>query len=696
MWFTKEGIYYQYSRRIERDESAAPPPAAGELNSKMNLVRDSIETMMIKAEHVDLNPDVEIVGVGEQEYKCNYFIGKDPTNWHTDVPNYSAVILKGIYPGVDAIFRGKNGGIECEYLAASASVLAQVKVEYHGAESISTQQDGSLILKTNLGEMRFEGVLPVDERAPARKTVTASATSPEGISLAYSTYLGGGSTDFGLGIALGSSGNPFVTGGTYSANFPTVNPYDGSLSVGPDVFVTKLGTGMTSPVYSTYIGGGSDEYSEDIAVDSSGCAILTGRTSSSDFPVYDPYDGSFGGGYDAFVVKLSAAGNSLIYSTYIGGEVDDKGYGIAVDDSERVYVTGKTASPDFPTQNPYDGSFNGAEDAFIVKLSAAGNGLVYATYLGGPIYDGGQDIAVDRSGCAYVTGFTEYFDFPMPNAYDGIRNGIDAYVVKLSAAGNELVYGTYLGGESMEGGTDIVVDSTGSAYVAGETWSTDFPTKNPFDSSHNGHIDLFIARLSAAGNELVYSTYFGGSEGDEVHGIAVSGTGCLYVTGRTYSSDLPMHNPWDGDLDGDSDAFMTKLSAAGNLLLYSTYLGGGNSDGGYGIAVDRWGYAYVTGYTTSPDFPVNSYDTRLDGSEDAFVTELVPLCCEGVRGNVNMTGIVDLSDLSALVSYLTGDGYILLCSSEANVNATGIVDLSDLSALVSYLTGGGYVLPNCP
>jgi len=478
--------------------------------------------------------------------------------------------------------------------------------------------------------------------------------------LVYSTYLGGSSADNGRDIAVDASGHAYVIGTTSSSDFPTADPYDGIWNGQYDVILTKFSSAGDSLVYSTYLGGSGTDYGRDIAVDDSGFAYITGITESTDFPMANPYDNSLGYFVDAFVAKLSSAGNSLVYSTYLGGSHVDEGNGIAVDDSGNAYVRGWTISDDFPTANPYDGSRNGQQDAFVTKFSSAGNSLVYSTYLGGGGGEAhGYGIAVDDSGNAYVTGLTDSPDFPTANPYDGNYNGaIDVFVTKFSSAGNSLVYSTYLGGSSEDRGYGIAVDASGNAYVTGTTWSSDFPMANPFDGIWNGNYDVFVTKFSSAGNALVYSTYLGGSSRDEGYGIAVDLSGNAYIAGWIESADFPMVNPYDDSYNGGlCDAFVAKFSFEGDSLVYSTYLGGNSSDYGYGIAVDSSGDAYVTGGTFSPDFPTaNPYDGSWNGNYDVFVTKFGPVdqSCRYFPGDINGNDQANGIDVTYGVSYLKG------------------------------------------
>jgi hypothetical protein len=394
-----------------------------------------------------------------------------------------------------------------------------------------------------------------------------SKLSPAGSRLDYSTYLGGSNSDDGSGIAVDSAGAAYVTGITSSSNFPTTTgAFDTSYNGGGDAFVAKLDPAGNGLAYSTYLGGSSfDGLLGDITVDAAGAAYVTGSTLSANFPTTaGAFDTSFNGGAgDAFVTKLNPAGSSLNYSTYLGGSSGvEPGRGIAVDSVGAAYVTGFTASSNFPTTTgAFDTSYNGGGDAFVAKLDPAGNGLAYSTYLGGSDSDDGLDIAVDSAGAAYVTGDAGSTNFPTTaGAFDTSLNRADGFVTKLNPSGSGLDYSTYLGGSAEEEGFGIAVDLAGAAYVTGVTNSTDFPTTpGAFDTSFNGSFfgDAFVTKLNPAGSELAYSTFLGGSEGDSGHGIAVDSGGAAYVTGITDSSNFPTTA---GAFDtSPNSTFVTKL-----------------------------------------------------------------------------------------------------------------------------------------
>jgi hypothetical protein len=251
---------------------------------------------------------------------------------------------------------------------------------------------------------------------------------------------------------------------------------------------------------------------------------------------------------------------------------------------------------------------------------------MYSTYLGGSDYDEAHDIAVDANGNAYVAGFTRSDNFPLANALQSAFGGgyTDAFVTKLNAAGSALVYSTYLGGSEYDEAPDIAVDSDGNAYVAGYTESLNFPLANALQPVFGGYIDAFVTKLNAAGSALVYSTYLGGNYLDEALGIAVDASGNVYLTGVTSSDNFPLANPPQSAFRGFTDAFVTKLNAAGSALMYSTYLGGTEGDYAFDIAVDANGNAYVAGFTRSDNFPLaNALQSAFGGGgSDAFVTKL--------------------------------------------------------------------------
>jgi hypothetical protein len=463
---------------------------------------------------------------------------------------------------------------------------------------------------------------------PAR-TLTIDPT------LAYSTYFGGIIADQPWGMALDAQGNSYVVGYTASSNFPTINARQPVAGGQGDAFIVKFDSNGT-PVYSTYLGGNYLDYGNDIAVDGAGNAYVTGWTGSSNFPIVNAFQPGYAGGWDAFVTKISADGSALIYSTYLGGSSEESGDGIAVDTAGNAYVTGDTQSGNFPTHNAYQPQHasTGSTDLFVTKFDASGQALVYSTFLGGSFGgETGMSIAADANGYAYITGFTTSGNFPVanayqPNCYFGAAGCWDAFVTKFSPNGQSLVYSTFLGGNDLElvdKGFAITTDGAGNAYITGLTGSTNFPVLNAYQSIYGGQVDAFLSKFSSAG-ALSYSSFLGGNNSDVGSAIALDYLGNIYIGGLTISNNFPVVNAIQPSMGGFEDAFVTKFNAGGQSLGYSTYLGGSDDREEYGIVgigVDGLGTAYMVGSTSARDFPVvNAYQPFNNGSYDLFFAKI--------------------------------------------------------------------------
>jgi uncharacterized repeat protein (TIGR01451 family) len=442
-------------------------------------------------------------------------------------------------------------------------------------------------------------------------------------SLSYTAELGGDSVEFALRLAVDGAGNVYVTGQTASINFPTANPLQAGKAGERDAFVTKLNA-SGSLVYSTYLGGAGNDSGTSIAVDSAGRAYVTGQTESTNFPVANPLQAANAGDADAFVAKLGATGDSLVYSTYVGGSRRDGAGDIAVDTLGSVYVVGSADSADFPRMNPFQATNAGRSDAYVMKLNAAGDAVVYASYLGGSGNDTAIAVAVDNFGNAYLTGVTTSTNFPTVNPFQAtIANPAtpDGFVAKVNVSGTALVYSTYLGGTNDDGPWSIAVDPTGNAYIAGATSSVDFPTANAL-RAHRAFFsyDGFVTKLNSSGSALIYSTYLGTDPGEDfAFGIAVDNSGHAYVAGSTTAAQFPSTGPPQANNAGGTDAYVVELDSSGSAFVFATYLGGTGNDYAHDIAIDPLGNVYIAGYTNSPDFPGAAQPAR---NLDAFVAKI--------------------------------------------------------------------------
>ena len=560
---------------------------------------------VLRMKLVGANPSPRVAGLNKLPGKSNYFLGKDRKKWRTNVPIYAKVKYDSVYPGVDLVYYGNQGQLEYDFVVGSGADPRAIKFAFQGATKVAIDASGDLVAELDGREMRLHKPLVYQ---PEKRKSKLTQHNIEG---------------------------NYVLMGDNQVGF-RVSAYDPQKAL------------VIDPVlkYSTYLGGSGDDWGSvfnnlrAIAVDPRGNAYVIGTTASTDFPTTaDAYQTEFaggGGGFintfaggfavgDVFVAKLNAAGNALVYSTYLGGTGDDYGEGIAVDAAGNAYLAGMTDSTDFPAMNPIQTENAGLADLFLAKLNATGSALVYSTYLGGGDSDGDPMIALDQRGNLYFEAWTSSTDIPTANAFQTESAGsVDIWVGKVNAAGDALAYSTYLGGSDFEVcGSDIVVDPAGNNYLNGFTCSTDFPTLNPIQPENAGGCDAFLTKLNPAGNALVYSTYLGGSDFEITLGTAVDAAGDAYVTGGTSSSDFPTVNPIQAAYAGNVDAFVAKVNRNGTALVYSTYLGGTDFDFGRGIVVDAARNSYIVGGTVSTDFPTaNPLQAANAGDEDVFLTKL--------------------------------------------------------------------------
>jgi hypothetical protein len=563
--------------------------------------------------------------------------GDDPARWTTQIPTFSRIRYEGVYPGIDLDWHGRAGTLEYDFRVAPGADPGEIGLEF-GSEPLHIARNGELVVGRGQDVIR--------QAAPVAYQVSASGTrQPVEAAFALDAR---GRAGFHLGsydpsrrlvidplvldysTYLGGGGVDFATdiavdgsGSAYLAGYTESVDFD---TVGPiegnsasaDAFVSKLNAAGNALVYSTYLGGGGNDSAITIAVDPSGAAYVAGRTDSTDFNTVGSIEGDSTGS-DAYIAKLNAAGNALVYSTYLGGNAFDVAQGLALDSSGNAYVTGYTESTDFNTVGQIE-SDSALQDAFVSKVNATGSALLYSTYLGGDADDRGTAIAIDSTGAAYVAGRTDSTDFNTVGSIEGDSGSTDAFVSKLNAAGSALTYSTYLGGGGGDFPNAVAVDGLGAAYVVGSTSSTDFNTVGPIEADSVG-VDAFISKLNAAGSALSYSTYLGGGAGDVASDVAVDGSGAAYVTGDTASSDFDTVEQYEGN-STTADAFISKLNATGSSLAYSTYLGGNGTDAGRAIAIDGAGAVYVAGQTDSTDFDAMGPIEGDSSSTDAFVSKL--------------------------------------------------------------------------
>jgi Beta-propeller repeat len=536
--------------------------------------------------------------------------------------------FRSVYPGIDVVYYASPKGLfEYDFELAPGARPADISLSFPGARELRLDESGDLLIDTLTATLKqhqpkaYQEVSGARHSIPARYKLIANnevvfelgpydQSRPLIIdpTVTFATFLGGGDFDQVYAMALDGTGNIYLAGQTASTNFPLRT---GGTAGNRDIFIAKLDPTGNHLIYSTVIGGAQTDCPRAIAVDAAGNAYVAGYTSSSDFPVtVGAYQTQARGSEDGFVLKLNASG-ALVYSTYLGGSGRDFATAITVDSSGNAYVAGYTSSAGFPIvagayQSSYAGGFF---DAFVTKVNASGTALVYSTFLGGSGNDTASSIAIDPNGNAYVAGQTDSLNFPASAGVVQTSNagGTDAFVTKLNASGSAIVFSTYLGGTSNELGNAIALDSSQNVYIAGATASVDFPVSaGAFQAAIAASYDAFVTKLNASATTIVFSTYLGGSGSDQATALALDASGNAWLTGSTSSTNFPLLNALYAQAAGGNDVFVANLNSTGSGLLFSSYFGGSGDDSGSAIRLDSSGSPVIAGVTSSFNFPTTA------------------------------------------------------------------------------------------
>ncbi len=490
----------------------------------------------------------------------NYFIGNDPEQWRTGIPHYAGVRYRDVYPGIDMIYYGAGRGLEYDFVVKPGADASRIMLSFDGGGRPFVDH-GDLVLRVANGvELRH--------RVPR-------------------TYqdIGGQRTEVENRYRILKAGQVTFALGGYDRSRPLViDPYVLSL-------YTYFGPGSILPnVSSLKMFGNSSVFAlcNSVAADFPGQPLRPGIRKT------------------IAVTKLTTGG-ATIFSTYFGATDPSNTVtsprSLAIDSTGSAIVNGATDAADFPMQNALFQK-RAFRDSFVLKLTPAGSGLVFSTYLGG---DGAEDpgtVAVDGLGNIAVVGSTSSSNFPVANAFQGVKPGSQSgFVTKFSPDGQQILFSTYLGGQLIDRATAVAFDNNFRVYVAGRTSSGNFPTLSAFQPAYGGGTsDVFVSKFSASGG-LIYSTFLGGSVSEVAQRIAVDSAGAAYVSGLTQSTNFPLLNPYQSTNPGGG-TFLTKLSATGNSLVYSTYLGGSGAEEAADLSLSG-GSVWLTGSTVSTDFPFN-------------------------------------------------------------------------------------------
>lgn len=577
-----------YALLLTRSEAVLSLMTVKEDSASKITDRHQRQSAVLRMKLIGGNNEPEIRGAEPLQGKSNYLIGNDRKKWHTDIPTFGRVLYQDVYPGIDLIYYGNQQRLEYDFNVAPGADPAAIRLSFDGADEIKVDADGALRMKIMNNEVVQPAPVIYQQLAGRKQTIAGR----------------------------------YVINGKGEVTF-AIDQYDRSVELVIDPQI----------VYSTFYGGSATDVVTGIAVDANGNTYLGGRSSSTDLLLKNAFQGQYLGdsANNAFLVKMNAAGNDIIYATYFGDSDGSVGINaIAVTSDGKACVTGVLgnagSNSDFPT-TPGRFQGNGSNfldirgiDSYLTVFQPAGNALSYSTFYGANGVEEAFGIAVDAANMVYITGASNASNLPNKNAFQAHNgttsgpNADDAFIAKFNpaASGNDsLIYSSYLGGSGGETGRAIAVTSAGVAFVAGVTGSFNYPIKSssslpPFQTAQGGVNDGFVAKISSSG-ALIYSTFFGGNGADSINAIAVDSAERAYVTGKTVSNaaTFPLKNAFDSLREGGTDAFVAKFNADGTTLFYSSFLGGSANDSGEGIAIDLGGNAYIAGsYGSLQGFPV--------------------------------------------------------------------------------------------
>ncbi len=586
IWLTPGGVFYQFICPLSPDSGANLPPGLAP-----EPVDQAVEQLLVRMSLVGGSMESNSEPESRMSLQSHYLLGDDPASWYRHVPAYRTVVYRDVYAGIDLRFKGTSARLEYDFEVAPSANPGAIRVRFQGADSLRLDPIGNLIIYSRLGT--------VVEYAPVSYQLDGLDSIPR-------------------------SGG-YVLFDNHTFGFDIDANYDPLLPLVIDPVVT----------FSSFLGGSLNDHGRAIAVDEDSCMYIGGYSVSADFPLASPFDSSYNdtitGSYDGFVSKISGTGDSLLFSTYLGGtEASDRIFDLDIDTGRFVYVCGVTEATDFPVVGGVQANLEGTSDAFLAKLAPDGSSLVYATYLGGTGTEIGAALTVDIQNRPCIVGNTTSSDLDLPvSPFDATLDGDnDAFFYRLSADGSTLEAGGYLGGTDQDQGSGIATDANLNIYVAGYTKSDDFPAIRGFDSTYEGGTaigDGFLAKFDSDGGSIIYSTYLGGSGDDIALGLAVDDSFQAHVVGYTFSSTYPQSNLSVSSFGGLYAAFVTKLASSGDALVYSGFLSGSGEDVASDIAIDHTGAAHISGHTSSSNFPThNPIQAFFHGNTDAFATCLEP------------------------------------------------------------------------
>ena len=634
LYFEPEGVALAIPD--DRPFSSVERPTKAGLSDLQPALSGSVSAIGLR--FIDANPTVQIQAGSRQIGHFNYLLGNESADWQTKVPSYESLRYIDLYPGIHLQYDGQSGHLKGDWLVAPGADPSQIAWQYEGVDKIEVDvQSGDLIMQLPADESGPRTMIeaaPVAWQMPAPTDARRAGLVDDLYNLSYDLphELPNGADPVEVAFVLKAQGRIGFDVGAYDTGRPLI--------IDPQI------------TFASYLGGAARDWGYDIELDDQNNIYVGGGTASIDFPLESPLQAARGRtshGFflaDAFISKLSPDGQQLLFSTYLGGnEGGDVGQSLAVDANGRIAITGETHAADFPTKNAFQANKVGNPilpspgegagfDGYVAQISADGSQLLFGTFYGGDGREEPQSIAYGPNDDLYITGHTLAADIPLKNAVQAnYGGGHEGFVARIDGQSYELKWSTYIGGSKSDMGWGLAVDPGGAVYVAGSTSSLDFPVANAVQPAiassprRTQESDMFLARISADGQTMVFSTYMGGIGEDRAISVAVDSRGQAVFTGMSGNpGDFPLVQPIQSNYEGRArNGVVLKIDPSGQNVEYATFLGDTGDDWGVDVDIDGNDNAWVVGRTTSAEFPVKDPVQNLHaGANDAFVAALSP------------------------------------------------------------------------
>jgi len=609
----------------------------------------------IRIDILGANKDVQIEGMGPKSARMNFILGKNPDNWIEQAPTFSKLLYKNVYPQIDMLITADKGIIKHEYIVKKGGSVSDINLQYTGIKSLRVNDQGQLEIETSSRTLKEDTPFTFQtingKRTPIASSYSISSSGSVGFtvgsydpahdlvidpSLLYSTYLGSSGYDICTAIAVDLNLNAYVVGHTSANDFPTTPGVFDSTGDGRNVLLACINPTGTELIYATFFGGTGIDSGSDIAFSwGDKMAVIVGKTSSDDLPTTsNAYDNTLDGDSDAYIAKFRSNGK-LAFATYFGGSDKEESSHVAVDGQGKIYLAGITASRDLPTSpGAYDNTFQETgelsypvNNIFVAAFNSGGSSLLYSTYFGGIGMILG-DIAVDFDGHAYITGTAPETGIPTtPGTYGETFTATysDGFIARFNPTGTSLIFSSWLGtppnpGYSEADSSDIDVDGQGNVYVIGTYYNV-----STVAVAHRPDFAVFVKKYNSDASRKLWDKTISGNKADIGTSLVVDGRGGLYILGQTDSHDFDVtDDAFQSNRSGFMDLFIQKLKASNGNTLYSTYMGGTEWDWPKGIVTDSFGSVYITGSTSSYNFPTTpgAFQTNFNAEMDGFVARI--------------------------------------------------------------------------